>query len=69
MNIANDRRATTADIFRTQAGKRKNLRRVGAAVGPDEKSGWQEFDKKARSWVELGASEDPMAEDESSHHY
>jgi hypothetical protein len=69
MNIANDRRATTADIFRTQAGKKKKVRRVDSGVGSsvvseDESSGWQEFDKKAKDWVKLGTGEDPAAEDE-----
>jgi hypothetical protein len=43
---------------------RKKLRRVDPAAEPNDESGWQEFDKKAQSWVALGAGEDPMAENE-----
>ncbi|CZT16402.1 uncharacterized protein RCC_02245 [Ramularia collo-cygni] len=52
-------------MFQAAAGKKKKNRRMHSRDDPNEEaSGWQEYSKSSRQWVNLGTAINPMAEDE-----
>lgn len=58
---------SAAAMFKTTAGQQKKTRRMHSGDDPSEDkgyTGWQEYDKRERKWVELGTAKEPMLVDE-----